>query len=358
MMLHLLASYATYRSFTDCIVLEETMRQSKDQREFLELLLRIRNGTINQKDWLAINERFEGNLSDEEKEAFLSTKVLTVMETWKEVNAENHDQLANLGVPVAVVPSKGTGRHHTLSEKQMGQIVQCCYLAVNSRTLLTKNQIGMTGFGLNNGGIGIIIAILYAKGVAPPDFPEAVVVDFPNYTGPAWVGHHPTRVPIPVNTGRCDNNCCVRRGFPLMPGYAIPIAKSQGMTIGPNNPCTHLRIKLQEETFMEAVSLGTSYTAFSRCSTYEAFTLVQKISQDRLFYINTYPRMQERRLEEQRLAKLSKETIERNQHLAEPEVYLKLLHDFDVLCNDGITTTNCQQRNHDCTCLACKSMVG
>ena len=39
------------------------------------------------------------------------------METWAEVNAENHVKLANLGVPVAMIPSKGRGRHHSLSDK-------------------------------------------------------------------------------------------------------------------------------------------------------------------------------------------------------------------------------------------------
>ena len=93
-----------------------------------------------------------------------------------------------------------------------------------------------------------MIAILYGPNVAPPEFPEAIVVEFPNYKGPSWIPEHPKWIPIPVNEGRCDSMCCSRTGVPPMPGYAIPIAKSQGMSIGADKPTTHARVKLQEKT--------------------------------------------------------------------------------------------------------------
>ena len=103
-------------------------------------MLRIRNGTIMQKDWQDINSRYEGTLSQTEQEAFASGRVLTLMETWKEVHDENHIKLANLKVPVAVIPSKGRGKHHSLTDKQVGQIVQRSLIAVNSTVLLTKKS--------------------------------------------------------------------------------------------------------------------------------------------------------------------------------------------------------------------------
>ena len=57
------------------------------------------------------------------------------METWQEVNDENHNTLADLGVPVATIPSKGKGRHHTQSVNQMGQIPATSHIAVGSRVL-------------------------------------------------------------------------------------------------------------------------------------------------------------------------------------------------------------------------------
>ena len=42
---------------------------------------------------------------------------MTLMETWAEVNIENHSKFSQLGVPVAIIPSKGRGRHHSQTEK-------------------------------------------------------------------------------------------------------------------------------------------------------------------------------------------------------------------------------------------------
>ncbi|XP_066924267.1 uncharacterized protein [Clytia hemisphaerica] len=332
-----LAGYGIYRTFSHCILLNETMRQGPDQLSFLEMLLRIREGKLNLNDWKTINSRYEGELPESAKEGFRSDTCLTVMETWQEVNVENHNKLADLGIPVATIPSKGKGRHHTQSVNQMGQIPATSHIAVGSRVLLTKNQLSLTPLGLNNGAIGKVIAILYAEGEAPPSFPEAVVVDFPRYKGPSWLQEHPTWVPIPVNEARCDTNCCSRRGLPLMPGYCIPISKSQGMTIGPNEPCTHIRIKLNKEIFMEKLNLGITYTALSRASKLENVALVEKVPYDRLNYINNHPWMPRRREEEERLKILSGETLQTFGHYSDLNTYRELLCQFDRFVNDGLT---------------------
>ena len=97
--------------------------------------------------------------------------------------------------------------------------------------MLTKNQGSLTSYGLNNGAIGRVVSILYERGKSPPDFPQCVVVDFPSYSGPSWLKDHPTWIPIPPRTSRCDRNCCSRVGLPLIPCHALPIAKSQGMIL-------------------------------------------------------------------------------------------------------------------------------
>ena len=116
-----LAGYGVYRTFSHCVVLNETMRQGPDQLAFLEMLMRIREGKINQSDWKTINSRYEGELPEAIQAGFRSDTCLTVMETWHEVNIENHNKLAALEVPVATIPSKGKGRHHAQSINQMGQ---------------------------------------------------------------------------------------------------------------------------------------------------------------------------------------------------------------------------------------------
>ena len=190
------------------------MRRGPDQLNLLNRLLRIRNGTITQNDWLDINARYEKDLAQDEQTNFSHNKVLTLMETWNEVNEENHLKLSQLGVPVATIISEGSGPHHNKIDKQCGQIMHRCLIAVGATVMLTKNQRGLTGLGLNNGAMGTVVSILYEDGHAPPSFPYAVVVDFNGYTGPSWIDEKPTWVPIPVDEGRCETNCCVRRGIP------------------------------------------------------------------------------------------------------------------------------------------------
>jgi len=253
------------------------------------------------------------------------------------VNVENHSKLSALNVPVAVIPSRGRGKHHAQTEKQTGQIPPRSLIAVGATVILTKNQGSLTSLGLNNGAIGKVIAILYPKDMKPPDFPDAVVIDFPSYKGPAWIDQHKTWIPVSVMDVRCESNCCSRTGFPLMPGYAITIAKSQGMSIGETKNASHVRIKLQQKKIMEQLNLGTTYTALSRCEKESDWCLVENIPQERLLYINDHPQMKGRQIEENRLKGLSKQTVlAYNKYATDNQAYIDLLKEMDLFCDDGI----------------------
>ena len=151
---------------------------------------------------------------------------------------------------VAQINSEGRGKHHH-REETMGQIPAKCILAAGCRVMLTKNQGVLTSLGLNNGAVGTVRSILFNSEVSPNKFPEVIFVDFPKYSGPAFHPEHPKCVPIPPVGTRCDTDCCTRKGFPLVAAYAITISKSQGMTIGPGQQCTHAVINLRKETGME-----------------------------------------------------------------------------------------------------------
>ena len=151
------------RHFQNVVYLNETMRQGPDQKPLLETLLRIRRGEIIQHDWISINSRYIGDLPPEEKTNFEHNNVITLCETWNEVDLENHKKLHELGTVVAVVPAESKGSHMQgkYATKQAGQIPPRSLLAVGSRVILMKNQKGLTGHGLNNGAIGKVIAIVY-----------------------------------------------------------------------------------------------------------------------------------------------------------------------------------------------------
>ena len=99
--------YAIYRSFTECVVLTQTMRQKPDQLPLLQRLMRIRSGSVTQQDWIDVNNRWEQNLKPDEKPNFQHDQVITLHETWREVNKENREQLykfVDKGIPVATIP--------------------------------------------------------------------------------------------------------------------------------------------------------------------------------------------------------------------------------------------------------------
>ncbi|XP_066914213.1 uncharacterized protein [Clytia hemisphaerica] len=336
-----LAGFAIYRNFQDVIVLNQTMRQKECEKMFLERLLRIRGGRITQQDWLAVNARYEKELPEAEKINYCNAEItITLHETWREVNKENRKNLANLNVPVATIPSTGRGYHHKNGDKQVGQIPPKATIAVNSKVILTKNQKAFTPYGLHNGAAGIVKAILYEKGTSPPQLPTAVIVYFPRYTGPAWDINNPKFIPITAVRSKCESECCSRTGLPLIPGYSLPIAKAQGITVGSNQPAEFMRVSIQEGKYMEQQSLGITYTALSRAESEDRWCLIDKIPQDRLHYINNHPQMQNRHQEEKRLNELSANTIARfNQHkdlsMVAPFCYVAFdLEEFDLRRGD------------------------
>ena len=325
------------------------MRQKPNQIKLLNRLNHIRIGKVDQKDWNEINDSALNNLHDNEKKKFNkeNPNLILFTETWDEANKYNYDILASLNVPVAVIPSTGRGRHH-LPNAQLGQIPSKCVLACGSRVILTKNQPGLTSLGLNNGAIGTVKAIVFERGKSPPEFPQVIVVEFPKYRGQSWMESHPTWVLIPVNEARCEDNCCTRTGFPLIPAYGISIVKSQGTTIGELKQITHVIIKLNPETKMEKVNLGTAYTAFSRVCDDKDWCLAEKIPFERLPYINRHPQMEKRLLGEQQLNKLGNTTADR--YSGTLHEYIKLLQEIDEIADDGIADSICNDKIDSCSC--------
>ena len=284
--------------------------------------LRIRRGAATQADWRGILARLEQRQTREFMAEFRSRRCCTLYETWAPAHMENRQALAALGAAaVAVVRSTTQGCRPKGEEKDVAQLPPTSLLAVGARVVLTKNQGGgkLVRFGLNNGAVGSVVAILYAKGEGPTadatgrrcNFPEAAVVDFPQYTGPPWDKHHPTWVPIPVMEAFDKTKSNGRKGMPLRLGYATVIHKSQGMSIGDGKPIERMRLCLANAITMEASNLGLLYVALSRVEEDSYMVLVEPVDQRRVLYVNSHPSMPSRQAEEARLCTLSAETVAR-----------------------------------------------
>lgn len=125
--------------------------------------------------------------------------------------------------------------------------------AVGAQVMLTANL--WTETGLVNGACGVVAAIL-----KPEDNRKAriIMVEFPNYRGPAVFPLAPHIVPI---TQIRDKD---RKGMPLTLSWAITIHKAQGMTMD------RATVDLGKSEF----SSGMTFVVFSRARTFQGLRTV------------------------------------------------------------------------------------
>ena len=111
-------------------------------------------------------------------------------------------------------------------------------IAEDARVILTHNLFPEQG--LMNGTQGNVKRIIYDTSAGPSAedivdrMPRHLVVDFPQYVGPAFYDEPERRTWVPVEPreiAKEDNAGIVRRQFPLVLGWALTPWKAQGITL-------------------------------------------------------------------------------------------------------------------------------
>jgi hypothetical protein len=130
------------------------------------------------------------------------------------------------------------------------------------------------GWGLYHGSIGTVRDIVFSDTCSPNngDMPDYVLVEFPQYCGPAFVEQNPKLIPIVPVELRCDMACCKRRYLPLKPAFGKTCHTFQGQNAGPvqeNQPAnTVLRLVCDPgNRGFEGINPGLFYTLLSRATT-------------------------------------------------------------------------------------------
>ncbi len=153
-----------------------------------------------------------------------------------------------------------------------GGLLPVLFIAAGARVMLTSNV--WQEVGLCNGAAGMVYELLYQEGQAPPHLTIAVLVQFVNYCGPAFISEHPKCVPIAPLTLEWESGRqrLSQQQLPLSPCCAITIHKSQGQTLD----------KAVTDLGRTEISAGCTFVAISR---------LRKIH-DGLFQPMTFERLQ------------------------------------------------------------------
>ena len=86
-------------------------------------------------------------------------------------------------------------------------------------------------YGLANGARGRLVGVVYPVGAPVGCFPEALVVEVPDYCGPAFYPSEPKWVPILPKLSFKAGTRQTREQLPVVAGYAMTVNKAQGLTL-------------------------------------------------------------------------------------------------------------------------------
>jgi hypothetical protein len=296
--------YFLYNSIEECIILVEQNRVAADQRRLKQIFKELRDGRLRMDSWKYLVDNCSlANKSPEEKARFDTScqDLSAVYATNAELQLHNAKILLTMDQPLARINSLDEGGADSSRADRTG-LESELFLCVGCKVLLLYNL--WTLFRLVNGSVGIVVDIIYAPAAKPPALPIAVIVDFPDYTGPSFFPDLPERrtwVPIAPARLTDDDGGASRTQLPLRLTWAWTPWKIQGSTIrGP------LLVNLPKKE----KSHGLTYVTLSRVTNIRDLCFPLGVSYERLTKDITKPdSFSLRRKEEERLERLCNDTI-------------------------------------------------
>ena len=232
-----------YQQFQTVVKLSRAYRQNAED-EFYAMLLRLREGAQTEADWDMLRPRHLSFLPPAERASFASA--VRFMSTNDAAVNYNSSQLHALNVGIVHLQARHEGGGAAVVDAdEYGGLESHVRLAVGARVMLRMNM--WTDFGLYNGALGLVRAILYDLGEHPSrgDLPAAVVVEFDNYLGPTFEGRA-GHVAVPVRTmgtlNQRTKKWCTRTQVPLALAWASTIHKAQGQSVGPGEAAERMAL--------------------------------------------------------------------------------------------------------------------
>jgi hypothetical protein len=157
------------------------------------------------------------------------------------------------------------------SSKTFDGLRSVIHLVRGCKIILTRNIAYL--YGLANGSRGKLVGVVYGpEGVG--SFPEAIIVEIPDYCGPVFYTGEPKWVPILPKTSLKEKTRMTRTQFPLSAGFALTVNKAQGLTIK-EGVVIHL---VGGRAFRPAAKHGLPFVAWTRSESF-AMTAFKNLPQ-------------------------------------------------------------------------------
>ena len=258
--------------------LKQIMRQQEHEIEFMNILCRIRLGEATNEDISTLMSLHldHHDFSKEEVDE-IRKKAMYIYANKKPMQEHNLKKLREEHSPENPVArihatTLNNGKKYRGATKHFGRKNQAN--AIPSVVNICRGaKVQITGknfepdWGLYNGSIGTVKEIVFEENQHPLDgcHPLYVIVDFPQYCGPAWMKENPKWVPIPTIELNCEKHCCQVRYIPLSLAYAKTCHTFQGQTVGKNCPIECIIVQPGTRDF-EGKCPGLFYVFLSRAT--------------------------------------------------------------------------------------------
>ena len=166
------------------------IHRSKDDLWWTQSCLRLRDFECTQEDWNWWREHDldNGHLSKEQKEYF-DNEAVWLCARCEDVGQRNGRKLAHMAEDEKMLVHKIEAEHsrHKSARKESSKVFDglrsVIHLVRGCKVMLTRNIAYL--YGLANGTRGKLVGVVYGPG-GVGTFPDAIVVDIPDYCGPAF----------------------------------------------------------------------------------------------------------------------------------------------------------------------------
>ena len=169
----------------------------------------------------------------EEQKAYFDNHAVWLCARCEDVGTRNGRKLAHMAIDNKLLVHRIYAEHSCKSARKQPStsfdgLRDIIHLVRGCKIMLTRNIAYL--YGLANGTRGKLVGVVYGPdGIG--SLPEAIVVDVPQYCGPAFYPNEPHWVPILPIESMKEGSRMTRLQFPVVAGFAMTVNKAQGLTI-------------------------------------------------------------------------------------------------------------------------------